>query len=39
MNISIKTLDFDDIKILVDKGEIKFTERYNKKFKLWQKEN
>jgi hypothetical protein len=36
---SVKTLTFNELKILVDTKKIKFTERYKEKFKLWEREN
>lgn len=35
----IKTLSYNDIKILLDTGEIKFIDRYKEKFELWQEES
>ena len=34
----VKTLSFNDIKILVNLNKIIFTDRYNKKFKLWEEQ-
>lgn len=35
----VKTLSYNDIKILISQNKIEFTDKYKEKFKLWQEEN